>query len=439
MHLIDIPAIVLILGILVFIHELGHYLVAKWFGVRVEVFSLGFGKRLFGFRKGETDYRVSLLPLGGYVKMSGENPMEDRTGDPGEFTSHPRWQRFLIAIAGPTMNIAFTIVVLTGVFKVHNERAVFQDQPAVIGGVLDGSAAQASGLKEGDKIVRIQDVSNPTWDQVFFKILLNPKQPVEISIQRGNDVLTKTVVPQVRVGDPLGDMGWEPQARAIAKSLVPGYPAAKAGMRDGDEIVALNGTPMHSNSIALRTLVKNEAKPIQISVLRGSQHLEFTLTPLYADDPQGGPKRYFVGVSLPYETKIQPLSLGGAFNQAISETRSKSMLVFELVGKLFSGKISIKVLQSPVGMSREAGEAARAGMIEYVAMMAIISLQLGIFNLLPIPILDGGLMLMLLIEGTLRRDINQRVKERAYQVAFVCLILFASVVIFNDVAKGFHH
>jgi regulator of sigma E protease len=439
MHLIDIPAIVLILGVLVFIHELGHYLVAKSFGVRVEVFSLGFGKRLFGFRKGDTDYRVSLLPLGGYVKMAGENPMEDRTGDPGEFTSHPRWQRFLIAIAGPTMNIIFTIIVLTVVFKVHNERAVYEDQPAVIGGILDDSAAQASGLKEGDKVVRIQDLSNPTWEQVFYKVLLSPNQPVEIAIQRGNDVVTKTVVPHTLVHDPLGDMGWEPQERTIVRDLVPDFPAAKAGIHDGDEIIALNGKPIHSSMIALLALQKNQEKPLQIAVLRNGQRLEFTVIPQFSDDPQLGIKKYRIGVSLPNETKIQPLSLGGAFNRAIGETRSKSLLVFELVGKLVKGKISIKVLQSPVGMSREAGEAANAGMLQYVAMMAIISLQLGIFNLLPIPILDGGLMLMLLIEGTLRRDINQRLKERAYQVAFVCLILFASVVIFNDVAKGFHH
>src|SRR5216684_2402341 len=174
--LIYAASIIFVLGVLVFIHEAGHYLVAKWCGVRIEVFSLGFGKRLFGFRRGDTDYRVSLIPLGGYVKMAGENPMEDRTGDPGEFASHPRWQRFLIAIAGPTMNIVFTIVVLTGIFKFHNEYPKYFDQPAVIGSVADGSSAQKSGLQAWDKIVRVQDISNPTWKQVDFKVLLNPKQ-----------------------------------------------------------------------------------------------------------------------------------------------------------------------------------------------------------------------------------------------------------------------
>src|SRR5215831_520412 len=154
---IYVASFLFVLGVLVFVHEFGHYAMAKLFGVRVEVFSLGFGKRLWGFRRGDTDYRVSLLPLGGYVKMTGENPMEEHSGDPGDFTSHPRWQRFLIAIAGPAMNIVLAIVVLTGVFMVHDEAPAFAGQPAQIAVVEPGSPADKAGIKAGDKIVQLQD------------------------------------------------------------------------------------------------------------------------------------------------------------------------------------------------------------------------------------------------------------------------------------------
>ena len=435
--LIYAASIIFVLGVLVFIHEAGHYLVAKWCGVRIEVFSLGFGKRLFGFRRGDTDYRVSLIPLGGYVKMAGENPMEDRTGDPGEFASHPRWQRFLIAIAGPTMNIVFTIVVLTGIFKFHNEYPKYFDQPAVIGSVADGSSAQKSGLQAWDKIVRVQDISNPTWKQVDFKVLLNPKQPLEIVIQRGNETLTKTVVPQAMPRDAVGDMGWSANETLIVKSVEPDFPAMKAGIHDDDEIISLDGAPITTSEAYVRKLQDGKGAPIEIGLLRNGQPLKFTISPLYADNKKGG-MAYRSGMSLMRAMKVERLPLGQAFPKALTEVKDNVFLVFELVEKLFQKKIEITALESPIGMARDTGQAAKAGLVPFLYVMALISLQLGIFNLLPIPILDGGMMLMLLIEGIIRRDINQRIKERAYQVAFVCLILFASVVIFNDVRKGFH-
>src|SRR6516164_7640814 len=191
--LIQIVSIVCVLGILVFVHEFGHYAVAKLCGVRVEIFSLGFGKRLWGFRRGDTDYRISAVPLGGYVKMAGENPMEDRTGDPGEFTSHPRWQRFLIAIAGPTANIILAIAVFTGLFMFHSERRLYWDQkPPVIGFIEDGSPAQKAGFLPGDKIVRFQSDDDPKWEDVSNRVLLSPGQSLDIDVLRGNEVLHKT-------------------------------------------------------------------------------------------------------------------------------------------------------------------------------------------------------------------------------------------------------
>jgi regulator of sigma E protease len=186
----------IVLGFLILIHEFGHFAAAKYFGVRVEQFAIGFGKRLVGFHLGGTDYRINLLPLGGYVKMSGENPMDDRSDDPGEFLNHPRWQRFVIALAGPTMNIMLAVVLLMGVYMVHYEYPAFLDDPAVVGWVNPNTPAEKAGILKGDKIVRVEEIENPTWEQVDVKDALSPNQPLKFDIERDGKVMEKTLVPE---------------------------------------------------------------------------------------------------------------------------------------------------------------------------------------------------------------------------------------------------
>jgi regulator of sigma E protease len=432
--LIAIASFALVLGILVFVHEFGHYAVAKLCGVRVEVFSLGFGKRILGFKRGDTDYRLSVLPLGGYVKMAGENPLEARTGDPGEFTSHPRWQRFLIAIAGPVMNILLAFVVFTGVYKVHYEHPVYSDKPVDVGVVLPGSAAEKAGIKPGDRIIRLLDIDHPTWEQFIPKIALNPKQTVDVDIQRGDRILTGIELkPQVTVQDRGGDAGVYPLEPALVRSLTRDLPAAKAGMQPGDRIIAAGNTPIKSAEEFIQFLQQNKSNPVQLTVLRDGRELKFTLTPEF--QPKDG--RYRIGFEPGYEMQIDRLPLGAAVQRAYFSCRFYSGLIFEILGKMVRNKISIRNLEGPVGIARETGEAAtEKSPTALLLLMAAISLNLAIFNMLPIPILDGGMMLMLTIEGVMRRDIKQQVKERVYQVAFVFLVLLIAVVLYNDVAKA---
>lgn len=435
---VEIGSVVFVLGVLVFVHEFGHYAVAKLCGVRVEVFSLGFGKRLWGFRRGDTDYRISALPLGGYVKMSGENPMEEHTGDPGEFTSHPRWQRFLIAIAGPAMNILLAVVVLTVVFMVHYEHPLYSDQSAVVGWVADGSPAQIAGVQPGDRIARIQNVNNPTWEDVIFRIVLNPNDPVQIDLQRGSELLHKTLVPKPVGRDQLGSVGWLPFSAADVVRVDSGLPAEAAGIKVGDRITALNDS---QNALALTSFLQNNKdKPIQLSILRDGRQLTMNVTPEYVDDPENpGQHKYRLGIVIAEPMRVDKLPLPAALTLAVNETKTDSGFVFELIGKMLERKVSVKQLSSPVGIAKAAGDAAmEKGWAPLFGFMALVSLQLALFNLLPIPILDGGLMLMLLIEGLIRRDIKQEIKERVYQAAFVFLMLFAAVVIFNDVIKQLH-
>jgi regulator of sigma E protease len=423
-----------VLGIMILVHEFGHYAAAKWFGVRVDVFSLGFGKRLTGFRRGGTDYRISALPLGGYVKMAGESPMESRTGAPDEFMSHPRWQRFVIAVAGPGMNIILAVVVLTGVFMVHYEHPVYLDQPAVVGWVMENSPSAKAGVEPGDRIVRIDGQQNPTWEDVLLKVAVTAKGPVDVAIQRGNEVLEKQIQPERDGSDQYDTVGWMPEEPITVTHLEPDMPAAKAGLKLGDEVVAVNGTPMRSLLSVIHYLRQNGDKPVDVSLLRNGQKLEIKVMPVQTED--NGQKNYRLGFqSRPMQ--IDKLPFAQALSRSLAENKRYSLLIVDLVRKLVQHKASIKQMEGPIGIARLSGEAAREpGWTPLLGLMAMISLNLGILNLLPIPILDGGIILLLIIEGLLRREISIRIKERIYQTAFVFLILFAAVVIYNDLMKA---
>jgi len=440
---LTLAAFIFVLGILVFIHELGHYSVAKLFKIRVEVFSLGFGKRLVGFRRGDTDYRICLLPFGGYVKMAGENPMESRTGDPGEFMSHPRWQRFFVAIAGPAMNIILALVVLTGVYMFRHEYPAYFNKPAVLGWVSDGSPAQKAGFQVGDKIVAVHGKANPTWDDVRYQIFGNINQNLDMDVQRGAETLHKGLmvhVPENEDVDILRELGLLPEGATVVGQVEHGKPAEQAGIQTGDEIIAVNGIKVQSGGLVglAEVLEKNQGKPAQISIRRKSQILELKLAPQLLPTGSAGRLSYRIGIELPQDFRTEKLPFVAALNAATLDCKKNSSLIFKLLGQLFTVKGTLKQFGGPVMIMQESGKAAQAGFIVLLQFMALISLNLAIFNMLPIPILDGGLVLMLLVESVMRRDIKQEVKERVYQAAFVFLVLFAAVVIFNDVTKSFH-
>jgi regulator of sigma E protease len=433
---ISIFYFVIVIGFMVLIHEFGHYAVAKLLGVRVEQFAIGFGKRLFGFRRGETDYRINALPFGGYVKMSGENPMDERTGDAREFMSHSRWHRFLIAIAGPVMNILLAVVLLTGVYMVHYEHPVYLDQPAVVGWVEHGSPAEKQGIKPGDRIVQIDGVQNPTWEQVEVKQLLSANQSLSFAVQRGNQDIQGSIVPVSVTSSGAGAAGWTPYEPVVIGNLEPGMPAAKAGLKPGDKIISMDGKPVPSIQAMIESLQQSKNKPLELAVQRDGKTVTLTVAPLLADTPGASEKHYRLGFSNSFETKVTKLSLPEAFSHSLADNKRYSVILLQLVGKLIQHKASLKTVSGPIGIAQQTGAAAQEkGWIPLLGLCAAISLNLGIFNLLPIPIMDGGVILLLFIESLMRRDISLRIKERIYQAAFVFLILFAAMVIYNDIAK----
>jgi len=422
--------IVPVLGFMILIHEFGHYAVAKWLGVRVEVFSIGFGKRLIGFRKGETDYRIAAIPLGGYVKMSGENPLDTHTDDPREFLNHSRWHRFLIAIAGPAMNIMLAVVLLTTIYMVHYEYPAVYDEPPVVGWVFKDTAAAKAGIEIGDHITRVDDVQNPTWEQIDLKEALSPGQPLEVTVQRNGTSISKTLVPEATGVDRIGFAGWAPKESAVViTDLLSGMPAEKAGLKEGDQIIEVDGKPVPSLAAMVESLKVTKEQPINLVVQRGGERKTFALQPVLSD------KSYRIGISS-MQMKVKTLPFGEAVKLSLHENRQNALLILELVKKMVQRKISMRSIEGPIRIGQAAGEAARRkGWTPLLGLTAAISLNLGIFNLLPIPILDGGVIMFLLIEGLMRRDISMNIKERVYQAAFVFLVLFAVMVIYNDLLK----
>ena len=426
----------IVLGFLILIHEFGHYAAAKYFGVRVEQFAIGFGKRLVGFHRGGTDYRINILPLGGYVKMSGENPMDERTGDPGEFLSHPRWQRFIIALAGPTMNIMLAVVLLMGVYMVHYEYPAFLDDPAVVGWVNPNTPAEKAGIQKGDKIVQVEEIENPTWEQVDVKDALSPNQALKFAIERDGKVMEKTLVPEPFGPNQYGSMGWSPQQSSVTLTLVePGMPAQQAGIKVGDRILSADGQDIPVVEALIQMLNRTKDQPLQIVVLRNDRKLNFTVKPVLDAGSAGQEPAYRIGVaSMP--TKVVKLGFSDALERSLSDNKKNSFLILELLQKMVRHKVSMRQVDGPIGIGRDVGEAAREeGFTPLLLITAAISLNLGIMNLLPIPILDGGVILLLFVESLMQKEISLPIKERIYQAAFVFLVLFAVMVIYNDLVK----
>ncbi len=435
-------SMLVVLGIMVLVHEFGHFAVAKLCGVRVEVFSIGFGKRLFGFRHGDTDYRLSLLPLGGYVRMSGEAPGEETTGDPGEFSAHPRWQRILIGLAGPVCNFLLALFLMTGFYMMHNEVEAFRSQSANIDFVSDHTAAANAGLKAGDLITRYDLVVNPTWEQVSLRSALNVGQTIPVEVNRaGKSVTTQLSVPQPSGSDDFDfdTVGFVPRMQEepiTVRQIEPNMPAAKAGLQAGDKILSVDGLTLHSVDAMLAFLQQDNGKPIQLSVERDGKTSQISLQPVMADAGSGH-KLYRIGFApnLP-PFKIQQLPLPEALHQSVKFNLRYSGLIIEVLHRMVTRHFAVQDLSGPIGIARQTGLAVeQPGWQPIIGLMSIISLNLGIFNLLPIPILDGGVIVLLLIEGIMRRDLNQEFKERIYQAAFVVLLIFAAFVMFNDISK----
>jgi regulator of sigma E protease len=432
----DVLWLLVLIGVMIMIHELGHFWAARFFDVRVEAFSFGFGPRLFGFKRGDTDYRFSLILFGGYVKMAGEQAADDNVRDPRSLLSKPRWQRLIIAFAGPFMNVVLAVGLVTGLYMVKYQRVSDADMQAVIGHVTSDSPAGKAGIQDGDRIVKLDGQDNPTWEDVELKTVASAYRPMRLTVEHNNGTRFDTVVtPTLNERFGVGFAGWDPRGQIQLSTVEAGMPADLAGLKKGDLLIEVNGEPIHSNTKFQEITRNSGGKPIDILYERNGERRKVTVQPVFAK--LDAPARWMIGV-LPQQ-KLDLITTKLSFVDAVRESVRTNIKGAVLIGQFLKGmverRMSPKNLSGPIGIGVMAGDAAREGPSTFFMLMSAVSLNLAIFNLLPIPILDGGVILMLLVEMAMQRDLSINVKEVVFKVGFVCIMVIVVFALYNDISK----
>jgi regulator of sigma E protease len=324
---------------------------------------------------------------------------------------------------------------LTVVYMVHYEYPAYIDQPGVVAYVKPDSAAAQAGVQAGDRIKQIAGINNPTWEQIGLKVMLNPNEPLSLTLDRDGKLLETTITPKTVSTSEIGSAGWSPDQGIVVADVEANMPAAKAGIKEGDQIVGVDGKPVGMIEALIDSLQVTKDKVVNVDIIRNGQKLSFQLQPILADAEEKT-RRYRVGFESTALMKVGKLSFIPALQRSLDDNKRYSLVLLELIQKMAERKVSMKQVEGPIGIGSAIGHAVtEKGWTPLLGLTAGISLNLGIFNLLPIPILDGGVILLLLIEGLMRRDISLQIKERIYQAAFVFLVLFAVTVIYNDIAK----
>jgi regulator of sigma E protease len=421
----------IMIGVMILIHELGHYWAARFFDVKVDTFSFGFGPRLFGFKKGETDFRFSAILLGGYVKMVGEQAGDEHASDPRSFLSKPRWQRLIIVFAGPAMNIILAVAVLTGLFMVRFPKIPTSPSPE-IGYIVPDSAAAKAGLREGDRIVKIGDTANPNWEDIEMKEVASAGHPLSVWIVRDGERKLVPVTPLLDPKTGAGFAGWGEQTDIEIGSTLANSPAAKAGLQPGDIVVSVDGQAIHSNKVH-DIINKSGGKPVDIAYSRNGKLATAQVAPTMSEN--NGVKEWMIGVSLQPRVVMISLPFPQALSESVRQNVKSATFIYQLLRGIAERRMSPKSVSGPIKIVQMSGEEAREGPIAYFALMAGLSLNLAVVNLLPIPILDGAAIFMLIVEMFMRRDLSLRVKEAAFRLGFVFLMAVVAFVLYNDISK----
>jgi regulator of sigma E protease len=427
---LTILAFLFVLGVLIFVHELGHFLMARRIGVRVLTFSLGFGPKLINFKRGDTEYCISAVPLGGYVKMAGENPEDSRTGAPDEFLSKGKWQRFQVLIMGPVMNLLLSVVVMTAVFWQGAQVPLYEQQVVVIGGFNDKSVGQKAGVQLGDRVLSVDGHPVDDWEQFFLAIAGKAKRQVTLGVVRGGRPLEIPVVPEGQGKYEVGEIGVLPVTHPEVAEINLGEPAAEAGLQRGDVVLAAGGEQNIGYDQLITAIRGSEDKPLPFTIKRGNTIQQIVVKPRRIGDV------VMMGAQLrPFETRTVDPGPIQAFKLSVDKNYEWAKLIVQTLVGLFTRETSVKQLMGPVAIADLSGSAAQAGWLQLFTLMAMISLNLGLLNLMPIPVLDGGHIFILALEGLARRDFSMKVKEKMLFAGFVLLLALMVTVIYNDLMR----
>ncbi|MEO5763286.1 MAG: RIP metalloprotease RseP, partial [Vicinamibacteria bacterium] len=416
-------ALIVVLGVIIFFHESGHFLVAKAFGMRVFIFSFGFGKRLFGFKRGDTDYRVSLIPLGGYVKLEGEPDdviTEDTAprGDGNDFLSRPRWQRLLVYLAGPAMNAVLAVLTFTIIFMLGvGVPGVRYDEPT-IGAIDPGSPAESAGLQPGDTITKFDGEIAEDWEQVQIGVLMRPNRDIPIEVARGPERITKTIRSRV-IDERMGDIGVFPLVHV--GQVTPGMPAELAGLKPNDGLLRIAGAPLQSFADVPEKVRAAGDKAITFEILRGTERITLNIA------PRGG------RVGIGEKVIIKKFGFVRAVREACRETWDRTVQMVSLLKQLLTFRVAAKsALSGPIGIAQAAGEAARTGIVSLLFLIALLSISVGVLNLFPMAPLDGGHIAVLVAEMVIRRELSEKVKLVFLNAGFVLIMALMVFILYSD-------
>jgi len=417
-----------VLGVLIFVHEFGHFIVARLHGVRVLRFSLGFDPKIVKFSRGGTEYSIGLIPLGGFVKLAGETVEDKLEGKPDEFLSKSKWVRFQVYLAGPVMNVLLALVLLTIVISRGVDVPLYENAPAVVGKVAPDSPAQKAGIVAGDQVTRVDDRNVKTWNDLDFTVMSGANREMPIRVLRGGTPVDLRITPAAVTKFEVGTIGIEPVIRPQLITIEPG-PAEKAGLQRGDVILAVDGKTLDQPEIIDR-IRQSAGKPLVFTIERGDTRREVSVTP----EKNGDIARIGVAVS-PFEVKRIDPSLGQAMAMSAKKNWENARNIYDTLRGLVRGRTPMKQLMGPLRIAQLSGSAAQLGWIYLFELMAMISLNLGLINLLPVPIMDGGQIAILGFEGLIRRDLSLRVKERILLAGAALIVVLMGTVIYNDVVQ----
>lgn len=426
-----ILSFVIVLGILIFIHELGHFTVAKLVGVGVEKFSLGFGPKILGFTRGETEYRISILPLGGYVKMTGESVDEEVSDEDKEksFTHKPISRRAAIVVAGPIMNLVLAFVLLPIIYMIGVTVPAYLDLPAELGYVTQDEAAYKAGLRKGDIVEFVNNGRVKKWEDLITITALSPERDLKIKYRRDGALIETTLTPEPsKSGAGIGGF-FPPMAPRVAAASK-GYPAKDAGIKEGDLIQSIDGVEI-THWAELEGMVSNSEKPLVFVVEREGERHEFEITPQFNEEREV----YMIGVSRSEDMVQKRYGPVKAIAQGFKSAFVMTVKLFEIIKGLIVGQYSLKTLGGPIMIAQVAGQAAESGLVELIGLMAFLSLQLGIINLFPIPVLDGGHLLFFGIEFARGKPLSDKVISITQQIGIALLITLMVLVTYNDIFR----
>lgn len=429
--MITLLAAILVLGVVIFFHELGHFLAAKREGIKVEKFSVGFPPKLFSFKRGETEYLISAIPMGGYIKMAGEDPEEELKGEPWEFRSAPVSKRMRIVIAGPLLNfilgfLLFSLIAMIGV-PTHSN---------IVGKVKKNSKAHIAGILPQDKIIKINNKKTNNWVELM-KIISSSSGKVELTIIRDNKMIKKEleIVKDEKTTYP--EIGISPYVSTEIKDVMRGSPAHTSGLKTKDVIISINGKDVFCWDEMAKIIRQNPGKELIFGIKRQEKQFSVKITPMakpgYDLEKKKEIKVGSIGITSCSEIyRLNPLS---ALWVGLLQTLATIQLIFIILWQLICGVLSYKLLAGPIGIVQMSGEHAQLGFTYLLGFIAMLSVNLGVINLLPLPVLDGGHVMFLTIEKIRGKAMSAKTQATIQWVGITIIICLIVLISYNDIIR----